>query len=208
MRQARPGSARGCRGRRALRMRPARRGTGSRGNSRSVAWSVWSRRRARSRARVGTTARVDHEDRVRSRPPAARRGRLALPRPAERRPRAYRPPTRPAYGGDRSRVERSAAAASHLDTAGSTRQAPHDHRGRCRTRAERLLLGGHPNRVKSPAAHNFIPSAGSVAARQRAGNPRLTYEQPAPTGWPRPILDSGSPRRTMVLRYPNPRISV
>jgi hypothetical protein len=58
--------------------------------------------------------------------------------------------------------------------------------------------------VKSPAAHNFIPSAGSVAARQRAGNPRLAYEQPALTGWPRPILDNGSPRRTMVLRQPKP----
>ncbi len=95
-----------------------------------------------------------------------------------------------------------AAPSPHLDTTGSTRQAPHDHRGRCRTRTRRLLLGGHPNRVKSPAAHNFIPSAGSVAARQRAGNPRLTYEQPTQQGWPRPILDSGSPRRTMVLRHP------
>jgi hypothetical protein len=149
-----------------------------------------------------------HRDWLRARPPAAGRGGLALPCPTERRPRTYRPPRRPTLGGDRGRLVSSAAATSHLDTTGSTRQAPHDHRGRCRARAERLLLGGHPNRVKSPAAHNFIPSAGSVAARQRAGNPRLAYEQPALTGWPRPILDSGSPRRTMVLRNPNPRISV
>jgi hypothetical protein len=36
----------------------------------------------------------------------------------------------------------------------------------------------------------------------RAGNPRPLYEHPAPTGWPRSTLDSGSPRRTMVLRPP------
>ena len=57
------------------------------------------------------------------------------------------------------------------------------------------------------SADNVIPSAGSVAARQRAGNPRANYEQPAPGkqgGWPRPILDSGTPRRTMVLRHPKP----
>ena len=54
---------------------------------------------------------------------------------------------------------------------------------------------------------NHIPSAGSVAARQRAGNPRQRYEQPAPRGWPRPILDSGSPRRIHGPAVANPRIS-
>src|SRR5450631_3173955 len=28
---------------------------------------------------------------------------------------------------------------------------------------------------------------------------------PPPQGWPRPILDSGTPRRTMVLRHPQTR---
>ena len=46
-------SARGCRGRCGSRMRPARRGTGSRASSPSAGWSAWSRRRARSRARAG-----------------------------------------------------------------------------------------------------------------------------------------------------------
>ena len=46
-------SARGCRGRCGSRMRPGRPGTGWRASSPSVAWSVWSRRRARSRARAG-----------------------------------------------------------------------------------------------------------------------------------------------------------
>ena len=53
------------------------------------------------------------------------------------------------------------------------------------------------------------PSAGSVAARQRAGNPRFVYEQPARKGWPRPTLESGSPRRNHgPAAHPNPRISV
>ena len=30
----------------------------------------------------------------------------------------------------------------------------------------------------------------------------VTMSNPPPWGWPRPILDSGSPRRTMVLRHP------
>jgi hypothetical protein len=60
--------------------------------------------------------------------------------------------------------------------------------------------------MKPANTDNLIPSAGSVAARHRAGNPRANYEQPAPyRGWPRPILDSGTPRRTMVLRHPQTR---
>ena len=62
----------------------------------------------------------------------------------------------------------------------AARQAPHDHRRRRRPRTRRLLLGDHPHPMTDP--HHHIPSAGSVAARQRAGNPRLSYEQPAPTG--------------------------
>ena len=101
------------------------------------------------------------------------------------------------------RLVSAAAAAPHLDTPRGPRQAPHDHRRRRRPRARRVRLGDHPNRVTTRAHTSPIPSAGSVAARQRAGNPRANYEQPAPQGWPRPILDSGSPRRTMVLRHGN-----
>ena len=50
-------SAPGSRGRCVLRMRRARPGTGWRVSSRSVAWSVWSRRRARSRGRRGIGSR-------------------------------------------------------------------------------------------------------------------------------------------------------
>ena len=37
-------------------------------------------------------------------------------------------------------------------------------------------------RIEWQHRHARIPSAGPVAARQRAGNPRLTYEQPARPG--------------------------
>jgi hypothetical protein len=83
-------------------------------------------RPVREHDRPATPARVDHQDRGRSRAQATRRGRVALPRPAERRARAHRPPTRPAPGGDRGHLVSSAAATSHLDTTGSTRQAPHE----------------------------------------------------------------------------------
>ena len=56
-RARRPGCAPGCRGRCARPMRPGRPGTGWRASSRGAAWSAWSRRRARSRARRATASR-------------------------------------------------------------------------------------------------------------------------------------------------------
>ena len=58
----RPGSAPGCRGRCASRMRPGRPATGWRASSRAAAWSAWSRRRARSRARPGDRVKTDRRD--------------------------------------------------------------------------------------------------------------------------------------------------
>ena len=77
------------------------------------------------------------------------------------------------------RLVSAAAAAPHLDPPRGTCQATHDDRRRGRPRARRVRLGDHPHRV-TPAPTSPIPSAGSVAARQRAGNPRANYEQPAP----------------------------
>jgi transposase len=55
----------------------------------------------------------------------------------------------------------------------AAREAPHDHRRRRRPRALGVLLGDHPDRVRTAASTaHIIPSAGSVAARHRAGNPR------------------------------------
>ena len=85
---------------------------------------------------------------------------------------ARRPPSRPTRRSDRDRLERATAPAPHLDTARAARQAPHDHRRRRRPRTHRLLLGHHPHRITEHADSTCIPSAGSVAARQRAGNPR------------------------------------
>ena len=56
-RARRPGCAPGCRGRCARPMRPGRPATGWRASSRAAAWSAWSRRRARSRARRAIASR-------------------------------------------------------------------------------------------------------------------------------------------------------
>jgi transposase len=93
--------------------------------------------------------RLDHEDRVGSRPPALGRGRLALPRSPEHRPRPERPPRTPATRSDRDRMERPTPPAPHLDPPRSQSQAPHDHRRRRRPRTRRVLLGNHPNRRRT-----------------------------------------------------------
>jgi transposase len=135
----------------------------------------------RASHRAPTPARVDHEDRVRARPAAADRGRLALPPAPADRQSANRPPGRPARPGRRDGLVSPAASVPHLDTTRATLQTPHHHRRRRRPRTRRVRLGDHPNRVTAATA-SAIPSARSVAARQRAGNPRSNYEQPAPEG--------------------------
>ena len=62
------------------------------------------------------------------------------------------PPSRPARGA-RDLLERPAAPAPHLAAPGHrARQAPHDRRGRRRSRAGRLLLGGRQRRL-APGHH-------------------------------------------------------
>ena len=115
---------------------------------------------------------------------------------------------RPAARGDRDRLVSPATAAPHLDTPRGPRQAPHDHRRRRRPRARRVRLGDHPNRVTTSPRHRLSRRLGRWRPGNARGTRELTMSNPPPQGWPRPILDSGSPRRTMVLRHPNPRISV
>ena len=102
----------------------------------------------------------------------------------------------------RSPGQRATTPAPHLDTTRGTRQTPHDHRRRRRPRTRRLLLGDHPHRVN----RHPTTTPSRRLGRWRPGNARGTRDtamsNPPPRGWPRPILDSGSPRRTMVLRYP------
>lgn len=92
-------------------------------------------------------AGVDHQDRIGARPPAARRSGLALPQGTRDPQNPDRATSWSTPGGDRDRVDRATPAASHLDPARATVQAPHDHRGRRCPRARRVLLGDHPNPI-------------------------------------------------------------
>jgi len=101
----------------------------------------------------GPKGRVGHPDLTqnigqnRARPPAARRGGLALPQSTRDPQNPERATSWPTPGSDRDRVDCATPAASHLDPARTTLQAPHDHRGRRCPRARRVLLGDHPNRI-------------------------------------------------------------
>ena len=130
--------------------------------------------------RAAAPARVDHQDRLRARPPAAGRGRLALPHPPAHRQGAHRPPGRPATRSDRDRLVSPTAPAPHLGPARSPREAPHDHRRRRRPRTRRVLLGDHPNRINRTTQHTY-PVGWVGGGPARAGNPRCSYEQPAHT---------------------------
>ena len=134
-----------------------------------------------SHDRAAAPARVDHQDRVRARPAAAGRGRLALPPAPPDRQGADRPPGRPAARSDRDRLVSPTTPAPHLGPARGARQTPHDHRRRRRPRTRRVLLGDHPNRV-TPDRRQPDPVGWVGGGPARAGNPRRSYEQPAPTG--------------------------
>jgi len=122
----------------------------------------------------------DHQVRVQSRPPAADRGRLALPPPTRRLGRAAPTPRRPATGSDRGRMALPATPIGALDTPGRpARQAPHHRRGRRRPRTRLLRLGDRP-----PTRLNTRPSRsgwGWRPARVIRG-PRFGYEHPPDSG--------------------------
>ena len=105
----------------------------------------------------------------------------------------------PTPRGGRDRVDRATPTAPHLGPAPSPIQAPHDHRRRRRSRALRVLLGDHPNRIASTRTPSRL--AGSVAARYARGIRDVPMSNPLP-GVTLDLLDSGTPRRTMVLRPP------
>ena len=130
--------------------------------------------------RPAAPARVDHEDRLRARPAAAGRGRLALPHSPEHRQGAHRPPAEPAARSDRGRVV-SPSDGCTAPGRGS-RPAPSAARSsRSPPPANSPASAGRsPKSSDRSDPTSPIPSAGSVAARQRAGNPRPNYEQPAP----------------------------
>ena len=67
-----------------------------------------------------------------------------------------------------------------------------------------FCLGDHPNRITTPPTHRLSRRLGRWRPGNARGTRELTMSNPPPQGWPRPILDSGSPRRTMVLRHTKP----
>ncbi len=102
--------------------------------------------------RTDAPPRRDHQDRLRTRPPPLGQSGMALPPGAAQGRRAQAPPSRPVAARPRDLLDRPAAPAPHLAPAGHrTRQAPHDRRGRRRTRARRLLLGRGQRRLTQAA---------------------------------------------------------
>jgi Transposase/Transposase IS116/IS110/IS902 family len=144
--------------------------------------------------------RRDHEVWVSSRPPAARRGGLALPASASEGTHAAPPPTRSGAASDRAVLEGPAAPAPHLAPAQRRAwQATHDRRGRCRPRTRRVLLGDRERRLTGPARRR------SRRRREQPGHharehPRACYEQPPP----RVTLD---PRRRALTTKPGPAVT-
>ena len=99
---------------------------------------------------------------------------------ARPRPCAHRPPGEPATGSDRRRMVSAAAAAPHLDTPRGSREAPHDHRRRCRPRARRVRLGDHPNRV-TPVTSSPSRRLGRWRPGNARGTRELTMSNPPPS---------------------------
>ena len=106
------------------------------------------------------------------RPPAARRGRPALPPRTVGRRQARDPPARPRPDADRPRLARAAAAERALAAAAQRpRQAGRHRDHRDRARARRRLLGDRHHPLNRPT------SVWRVEAARRSGHSR-THERP------------------------------
>jgi hypothetical protein len=93
-----------------------------------------------------------NQSRLKPRPQVADRSGLALPPPTRRFADPQAPPGRPAAGADRRCVARPATTLSALGAPRrAARQAPHDRRGRSRTRAVLFRLGDRPPNPTDPA---------------------------------------------------------
>src|SRR4051794_10320200 len=139
---------------------------------------------------------VNHQGRVRSRPPAARRSRSPLPPPARHRRRPRAPPTRPRPQSDRDLLARPTPAASALDRAGrAAAQARRRRRDRLRPRARRVLLGG-----RNPELNTADMTARPALPGRARDHPGLTL---VATSSPR--LNYGQPPTSMTLAAPAPR---
>ena len=113
--------------------------------------------------------RRDHQDRLAARPPAARRGSVALPQGARPRPSAPAPPGGTARARPRDLLASPTAPAPRLAALGSRpRQAPHDRCRRRRARTRRVLLGARHGRLTDDAPRRVEEAAGTWPPRARA----------------------------------------
>jgi hypothetical protein len=152
--------------------------------------------------RLAAPPGIDHQDRVRPRPPIAGRGRLALP---DRAPESAR--TSPsAKMASRPWRSRSPGPPNSDCTAPGRAWKPARSAARSSPSPPPASSPDTCGRSPKSNSHNrqrpCIPSAGSVAARHARGTRDGIMSNP-PSGRPRSMLDGGSPRRTMVLRQLN-----
>ena len=133
-----------------------------------------------SNDRPAAPARRDHEDRLRARPPAAGRGRLALPLPpgigmtlTDRQDGQPPEAIAIAWSAQR-RLHRTWARLE------ARAQTPHDHRRRRRPRARRLRLGDHPNRITTTPTHRLSRRLGRWRPGNARGTRELTMSNPPP----------------------------
>ena len=118
--------------------------------------------------------RRDHQDRLRLRPPAAGRGRLALPAPAADRRHRRQPPAGPARPRAPDRLARPAPPLPPLQPPARTRQTRQRHHRRRRPRARLLPLGRRRGRL-TPDHSRLLGRAPGPRCRHA----RSIYGQPA-----------------------------
>jgi hypothetical protein len=102
----------------------------------------------REQLRRDPPTRSDHQDRLAARPPTTGRGRLALPQDPLARHHPAAPPRRAARPHHSDLLASPATAAPRLaPPRRTTRQTPHDRRGRRRPRTRTVLLGARTRRL-------------------------------------------------------------
>ena len=113
-----------------------------------------------SHDRAAAPARLDHEDRLRARTAAARRGGMALPRPPEHRQRAHRPPGR-------------TSPPEAIAIAWSAQRRLHRTWTRLEARAKRRTI------IAVAAARELAGFAWAITQNRVTTSPNIAY----PVGW-------------------------
>jgi transposase len=127
--------------------------------------------------RGATPPGLDHQGRLRPRPPAAGRGGPPLPPCAAAVGRARAAPARPGSLGGGLQLARPAAPLRPLATAADrTRQGCRHHRGRGGARARRLLLGARHQRLTHRQHRPRLPGRHGSRPFAHTTRPRGGYE--------------------------------